>query len=91
MDNIDSLTELYTRLKPALDSKIRELNLLGYSYIKKEDLWNYLSKKSWSVASSLSLYNMVDDIFKVDVKDLNEYVLSILKSGNRTLEEMDVL
>ena len=48
-----SLEELYKRLKPALSSKKKELNKLGYVYIKEEDIWNALKNNKWK--SSLDL------------------------------------
>ena len=36
--------DLYKRLKPALDSKLNELKLNSYGYLKQEDIWNYLKE-----------------------------------------------
>lgn len=91
MEEFKSLDELYKRLTPALDSKVRELSNKGYNYIKKEDVWNYLSIKLWSKSRDLSLYKMVDDIFSLKDDEINNYVLEILKKENRNIKEMDVL
>lgn len=91
MEEFKSLDELYKRLTPALDSKVRELSNKGYNYIKKEDVWNYLSINLWSKSRDLSLYKMVDDIFSLKDDEINNYVLEILKKENRNIKEMDVL
>jgi hypothetical protein len=41
----NSLVELYERVKPAILTKQRELQRLGYNYIKVEDIWNFLKEK----------------------------------------------
>ena len=66
--------ELYNRLKPALDTKVEELKRKDLDYIKKEDVWNYLKITKWENADNLFLYQMVDDIFKLDDKQIDEYV-----------------
>lgn len=91
MDNFNSLEELYVRLLPAFDSKLRELNKLGYTYIKREDIWNYLTIECWSKCDDLSLYKMVDDILNVENESLNNYVLKLLEKEKRNIKEMDVL
>lgn len=91
MDNFTSLSDLYKRLTPALNSKVRELNNLGYIYIKEEDVWNYLSETKWSKCDNLFLCDMVDNIFNLDNELLNNYVLNKLKNEKRNIKEMDVL
>ncbi len=91
MQEFKTLDELYKRLSPAFDSKIRELHNRGYHYIKKEDIWNYLSLNVWSKSSDLSLYKMVEDIFDLSEDKINTYVLNILSKESRNIKEMDVL
>ena len=38
----NSKEELYQMIEPALDAKKSELDRLGYRYIHKNDVWNYL-------------------------------------------------
>ena len=54
--------DLYKRLKPALDSKLNELKLNSYGYLKQEDIWNYLKETKWRSSSNLALNEMVSDI-----------------------------
>lgn len=63
---INNKIELYRRLVPALNSKIKELDKNGVTNIKKEDLWNYLIKNKWTDINALSLSEMVDDILNMD-------------------------
>ena len=69
-----SVKELYERLTPALITKEFELKRCGYSYIKKEDIWNYLSGCKWNESRNLLLFEMVDDILSVDNILLKNYV-----------------
>lgn len=73
MDNeFNSLNELKDRIKPALSTKKREMNRMGYPFIEEDDIWNYLKNTKWVNDYNLSLYQMVRDILNVeDVKVLN--------------------
>lgn len=81
-----SLKELYIRIKPALRTRVSELHLLGYKYIKEEDIWNYLKDTKWSFDVSLSLATMVNDILNVDSEDIKTYTLNILKNMKREIK-----
>ena len=70
-----SLQELYERIKPALISKCSEFKKLGYKNIKEADLWNYLTDKKWTRSKELTLSEMVEDIFEVNVESINEYLI----------------
>ena len=61
-----SLRELYQRLEPALETKRIEMNRAGYSYIKKEDIWNYLKENKWKKGNNLELADLVSDILNTD-------------------------
>ena len=69
-----SVGELYERLIPALATKEYELKRNGYSYIKKEDVWNYLTSYKWKSSNSLLLFQMVDDILNIDDILLKNYI-----------------
>ncbi|MBQ8234104.1 MAG: hypothetical protein IJZ36_00795 [Bacilli bacterium] len=75
-----SLQELYKRLTPALNSKERELKNMGYTYIKKDDIWEYLKDYKWIRSSNLNLYQMVDDIINIDYRTLEEYIKTKLEN-----------
>lgn len=75
-----SLKELYDRITPALTAKKSELKKFGYYYVKEADIWNYLTKTKWQSSKSLTLAEMVSDIFAADSDKINEYVMEKLKS-----------
>ena len=58
----NSAEELFDRLKPALRSKVFELQKEGYRYLEIEDVWNYLKEVKWKGSVNLSLNEMVSDI-----------------------------
>ena len=70
----NNVKELYERLKPALNTKVIELQRNDLDYIKVEDIWNYLKDSKWSKANNLLLYEMVDDILNLDNNIIDEYV-----------------
>ena len=82
-----TLDELYRRIKPALYSKVKELKRKGISYIKEEDIWNYLSLNAWKDSTSLSLSEMVSSILHIRDDELKEYALDLLKTLDRSVSE----
>ncbi len=68
-----SLNELYTRIEPALETKKCEMQRIGYSYIKEEDIWNYLKEVKWTKSKDLSLYEMIDDVLNTDNVLIDSY------------------
>ena len=57
-DNMEfnSVTELYQRLVPALQTKVTELKREGYDYLTIEDVWNYLKESKWKESRNLALH-----------------------------------
>ncbi|MGN1379832.1 MAG: post-transcriptional regulator [Bacilli bacterium] len=68
-----SLNELFNRLYPALNTKVNELkkeNIL----VSEIMLWNYLKEYIWLDSTSLTLYDMVENIFSLDKEKLIKYL-----------------
>lgn len=84
-----SLTELYERIKPALKTKQREMKREGYSYIKEEDIWNYLKEVKWKNSKNLTLFDMVDDVLNTDSMVIDSHFKKELRTlkRRRNLEE----
>ncbi len=82
-----SLNDLYTRILPALKSKTKELHKSGFKYIHEEDIWNYLKEYKWRMSHNLDLSLMVNDIFNIEIKELDDYVRNELKDYHRDLKE----
>ena len=69
-----SLSELYSRIRPALISKTSDLKRIGINYVKEEDIWNCLKETKWVRTSNLSLSEMVSDIFNLNNDTIEKYV-----------------
>ncbi len=78
-----SLNDLYERLRPAFRSKIKELKNKNLNYIHEEDIWNYLKEYKWVSSRDLDLGMMVNDIFSIDIKELDQYVRDEIKNYRR--------
>lgn len=78
-----NLEELYNRIKPALETKKREMKRNGYSYIKVEDIWNYLKEVKWLKSTNLALFQMVDDIMNLDIILVDKYLKDKFNTKNR--------
>lgn len=71
---LNSSVDLYKRLTPALNSKIKELKHYNINNVKKEDIWNYLMKNKWDNVKGLALSDMVDDILNSDNEKIKKYL-----------------
>ena len=78
-----SKEELFQRVKPALSAKLQELKRLGYSYIHDVDIWNYLIQTKWCKSKDLMLSDIVDDIFQVKEKEIDNYLKEKISSSER--------
>lgn len=78
-----SIEELYKRLKPALDTKVNEMHRKGFTYIKKEDVWNYFKEIKWKKSIDLNLYQMVSDIINTEDVLIDDYLKDKLNLKNR--------
>ena len=74
-DNMEfnSVTELYQRLVPALQTKVTELKREGYDYLTIEDVWNYLKESKWKESRNLALHEMVSDILNSENIVIDDY------------------
>lgn len=88
----NSIEELYKRTRPALTSKIRELKHQGITFVKEEDVWNYLIEFKWKKGKGLELFNIVDDILNADNREIEKYVINKMKDFERkvNLENIDL-
>lgn len=71
---LNSSVDLYKRLTPALNSKVKELKHYNINNVKKEDIWNYLMKNKWDNVKGLALSDMVDDILNSDNEKIKKYL-----------------
>ena len=85
-----SLNELYNRILPALKSKANELNKDGLSYIHEEDIWNFLKNYKWTSSRDLDLGSMVNDIFNINHKELDDFVRSEIKNYRRNINQEEI-
>ncbi len=71
--DINTLSQLYNRLLPAFKTKKDELKKENI-VVREIDLWNYLKEKIWINNKNLTLYDMINDIFNIDINRLKIYI-----------------
>ena len=91
MDGFSSIEELYKRVQPALNSKVKDLTRVGVNYVQKADVWNYLKNNIWCKKSNLTLGEIVNDIMTTPNAELEMYVQALMAKGVRQREEDGVL
>ena len=73
-----SLEELYKRVRPALKSKVDELQKYGNLSISKYDLWKCLIINKWRKETGLMLSDIVDDILNTSFDEINSYYMKMI-------------
>ena len=66
-----NLDELYQRVLPALKTKVSELNASNHD-ISVEEIWKHLAESKWKESKNLTLFDIVDDIIKFKITDLEK-------------------
>ena len=88
MIEFNSEEELYTRLKPALQTKKAECHRNKFDYISESDIWNYLKHSTWINAVDLDLSTMVSDILNSDTYRIDKFVkMNLYKHREAKLED----
>ncbi len=73
-----SLEELYKRVRPALKSKVDELQKYGNLSISEYDLWKCLVINKWRNGTGLMLSDIVDDILNTSFNEINSYYMKMI-------------
>ena len=69
-DEFISIEELFERVSPALNLKVREAISMGLNNITDIYIWNYLTDAKWKNGNNLMLCDMVDDILNLDLSEI---------------------
>ena len=77
-----SVLDLKAHIKPALDSKVRELQRKNINYVSQDDIFEHLRNMVWPLKSNLTLYNIVDDILNTDNEIFSNYVVSKMRNSH---------
>lgn len=72
-NNFNSIDDLYKRLLPAMNTKIKELKRININ-VNNIDIWEYCLKNIWNNKNDLRIYEMVSDILNVDELELINYI-----------------
>lgn len=66
--------ELFKRVRPALEAKIRMLKRKGILNVTHRDIWIYLKTRKYSKSKVLILSDVVSDIMHLDDEDFSVYL-----------------
>lgn len=85
--NINSLSDLYRLVLPALKTRKNELKREGINYISELDIWNYLKSSTWENKRDLRIYEIVNDILNVDGIKVGIYVRDNIVNYKKLIEK----
>ncbi len=74
MEMIQNVNEWKTAVSPFLDSKVEELQLMGYSQATREDVWKCLVKKVWKGNPDKKLHQVVHEIMHLQSSTYLSYL-----------------
>ncbi|MFC3883055.1 post-transcriptional regulator [Bacillus songklensis] len=71
----EGMRQVRQKVKPAMDSKLEEFELLGYGHIQEKEIWDYLEKKRWkSEKEKKLLHQVVNDILTLKPGDIINFM-----------------
>jgi hypothetical protein len=82
---INSKIDLYNRIKPAINVKIKDIKREYSINITVNEIFSYLENNIWNKKINLSLSEMVEDIFNIDINELFKSVEKRRQSEEETL------
>lgn len=83
----NSIEELYSKLLPALNTKVNDLKRNKINYLNEKDVWDYLRFNYWNKKNKLTLGEMVNDILSTPNFELEDYK----NKGKKETKEDDLL
>lgn len=66
MNKIQHVDGWKKEVSPFLESKVEELQMMGYEQATKEDVWKCLQVKVWKGQPELRIYEAVADIMQLN-------------------------
>lgn len=81
--NFNNLKELKQRITPALNTKVKELKQSNILYVTNEDIWEYLKTNIWPNKTDLTLYDIVNDILKLQPDIIEEFITKRRKQNDK--------
>lgn|SRR5690554_4512921 len=63
MEIKQTVSEWKETVLPALESKVSEFHLMGYTKATKEEIWHCLEQKVWKGDPEKRLHEVIQDIF----------------------------
>lgn len=72
--SINTKIDLYNRIKPAINVKIKDIKREYNINVTINEIFSYLEIKIWPEKLNLSLSEMIEDIFNLDINELFSYI-----------------
>ncbi|MGM8364687.1 post-transcriptional regulator [Virgibacillus sp. W0181] len=86
MEQLKTVRDWKASIEPALISKAREFQLMGYKEATPEGIWECLNTKLWKNNPSKRLHEVVQDIFHLNTNIYMSYL-----TVNAQVQEDDLM
>ncbi|EAE8345552.1 hypothetical protein BOQ23_01190 [Listeria monocytogenes] len=73
---MDTFSEWYEDLAPAISIKVEDFHILGYREIKASHIWAFLTEEKWKNGSTPALHERINDVMQMKIGQLMQFIMT---------------
>ncbi len=83
--------QLFNHMLPAIDSKMTEFHLYGYTTVTQEDIWKFCVQKKWRKKNvdSMKMHEIVNGILRISPAEFMTYTQIEEQRGSDWFSELN--
>ncbi|EHH8076442.1 hypothetical protein J8072_001378 [Listeria monocytogenes] len=73
---MDTFSEWYEDLAPAISIKVEDFHILGYREIKASHIWAFLTEEKWKNEPTTALHERINDVMQMNIGQLMQFIMT---------------
>ncbi|EAF8875926.1 hypothetical protein A0234_09170 [Listeria monocytogenes] len=73
---MDTFSEWYEDLAPAISIKVEDFHILGYREIKASHIWAFLTEEKWKNEPIPALHERINDVMQMNIGQLMQFIMT---------------
>ncbi|EKZ4233595.1 post-transcriptional regulator [Listeria monocytogenes] len=73
---MDTFSEWYEDLAPAISIKVEDFHILGYREIKASHIWAFLTEEKWKNEPTSALHERINDVMQMNIGQLMQFIMT---------------
>ncbi|AXB11254.1 TPA: post-transcriptional regulator [Listeria monocytogenes] len=73
---MDTFSEWYEDLAPAISIKVEDFHILGYREIKASHIWAFLTEEKWKNERTPALHERINDVMQMNIGQLMQFIMT---------------